>query len=222
MGQKVHPTGFRLGITRSWDAKWYAEKGYRELLHEDLNIRRMIKQRLADAGISRIEIERSGNQVTVTIHTAKPGIVIGRSGTKVEDLRQHLERLTSKRIRVNIQEIRQPELDAYLTAKSIAEQIQRRVTYKRAMKQAITRAMQRGAKGVKIVVSGRLAGAEMSRREREVEGKVPLHTLRANIDYGFAEALTTFGLIGVKVWIYKGDILPEKKGEEPKPAPIVS
>lgn len=215
MGQKVHPIGFRLGITRGWDAKWYADKEYTALLHEDLRLRRAIRQRLNEAGVPRIEIDRSGNTVSLTIHTARPGIVIGKSGSRVEELRQQLEKLTGKKVRLNIQEVRQPETDAYLIAKSIAEQIERRVAFKRAMKQAVLRAMQRGAKGIKLVVSGRLGGAEMSRTEREVEGKVPLHTLRANIDYGVAEALTTFGTIGIKVWIYKGDVLPEAK---PRPA----
>lgn len=211
MGQKVHPAGFRLGITRGWDARWYAEKEYTTLLQEDIKIRSLIQRRLADASVPRVEIERSANHLTVTVHTAKPGIVIGRAGSKVEELRQHLERLTGKRVRVNISEIRQPELDAHLVARSIAEQLERRVSFRRAMKQAVMRSMQRGAKGVKITVAGRLGGAEMSRREREVAGKVPLHTLRADIDYGTAEAHTTFGLIGVKVWIYRGDILPETK-----------
>ena len=211
MGQKVHPIGFRLGITRGWDAKWYAGKEYTALLHEDLRLRRAIRERLSEAGVPRIEIDRSGNTVAVTIHTAKPGIVIGKSGARVEEMRQQLEKLTGKKVRLNIQEVRLPETDAYLVAKSIAEQIERRVAFKRAMKQAVMRAMQRGAKGIKIVVSGRLGGAEMSRTEREVEGKVPLHTLRANIDYGVAEALTTFGTTGIKVWIYKGDVLPEAK-----------
>lgn len=211
MGQKVHPIGFRLGITRTWDAKWFAGKQYTDLLHEDLKVRRAINERLSEAGVPRIEIDRSGNTLVVTVHTARPGIVIGKSGARVEEMRQQLEELTSKKVRLNIQEVRQPETDSYLVAKGITEQIERRVAFKRAMKQAVMRAMQRGAKGVKIVVSGRLGGAEMSRTERETEGKVPLHTLRANIDYGTAEALTTFGIIGVKVWIYKGDVLPEAK-----------
>lgn len=223
MGQKVHPIGFRLGIIKDWEARWFAEKEYSHLLHEDIRLRQAIRDRLAAAGVSRIDIERSANQVTVTVHTARPGIVIGKSGAKVEELRQELERLTKKKVRLNIQEIQVPELDAHLVAKNIAEQLTRRVSYKRAMKQAVTRAMQRGAKGIKIVVAGRLGGAEMSRREREVAGKVPLHTLRADIDYGTAEALTTFGMIGVKVWIYKGEVLPEKKAAasatEPVPAP---
>ncbi|MBI2940928.1 MAG: 30S ribosomal protein S3 [Chloroflexi bacterium] len=216
MGHKVHPIGFRLGIIKSWEAKWYAEKEYTRLLHEDLRLRGEINRRLRDAGVTRIEIERSANQLTVTIHTAKPGIVIGKSGAKVEELRRYLEHMTSKKVRVNIQEIRQPEVDAHLVARSIAEQIQRRVAYKRAVKQAVQRAMQRGAKGIKVVVAGRLGGAEMSRRDREVSGKVPLHTLRADIEYGTAEALTTYGLIGVKVWIYRGDVLPAARQPPPQ------
>lgn len=219
MGHKVNPIGFRLGITRDWDAHWFAEKDYTKLLQEDLAIRNLINRDLREAAIPRVEIERSTNQVTVTIHTAKPGIVIGKSGAKVEDLRRRLEELTGKKVRVNIQEIRQPELDATLVARSIAEQLERRVAFRRAMKQAVTRTMQRGAKGVKAIVSGRLGGAEMSRREREVTGKVPLHTLRADIDFGQAEAHTTYGVIGVKVWIYKGEILPKKTQPEPVAAP---
>lgn len=216
MGQKVHPIGFRLGIIKDWEAHWFAEKDYRRLLHEDIALRKLIQQQLKDASVSKIEIERSANQVVVTIHTAKPGIVIGKSGAKVEELRHLLERKTEKKVRVNITEIRQPELDATLVARSIAEQLERRVAFRRAMKQAVARSIQRGAKGIKVIVSGRLGGAEMSRREREVAGKVPLHTLRADIDFGIAEALTTFGVIGVKVWIYKGEILPRAKA-----APVV-
>lgn len=216
MGQKVHPIGFRLGVIRNWDARWYAEKEYTNLLHEDLRIRKMIQERLADASVPRVEIERSANHLTVTVHTAKPGIVIGRGGAKVEELRQAIEKLTGKRARVNINEIRQPELDATLVARNVAEQLERRVSFRRAMKQAVTRSMQRGAKGIKITVAGRLGGAEMSRRERESAGKVPLHTLRADIDYGTAEAHTTFGVIGVKVWIYRGDVLPERRQQQPE------
>jgi small subunit ribosomal protein S3 len=211
VGQKVHPVGFRLGIIRDWEAKWYAEKDYARLLHEDLKIRKSIRERLLDAGIPRIEIERSANNVTVTIHTARPGIVIGRGGQKVEELRKWLEKMTGKRVRLNIHEIRNAETDAYLVARSIAEQIERRVAFRRAIKQASTRAMQRGAKGIRIVIAGRLGGAEMSRRERESNGKVPLQTLRADIDFATAEAHTTYGVIGIKVWIYRGDILPEQK-----------
>lgn len=218
MGHKVHPTGFRIGVIYPWQAKWYADdKDYTELLHEDLAIRDLIMQRLADAAVSRVEIDRSTNQVTVTIHTARPGIVIGRGGAKVDELRLQLEKMTGRRVRVNIQEIRQPELDATLVARSIAEQLERRVAFRRAMKQAAQRTMQRGAQGIKIIVAGRLGGAEMSRRETEMQGRVPLHTLRADIDYGTAEAHTTFGRIGVKVWIYKGQVLPERRRREEAP-----
>lgn len=209
MGHKVHPIGFRLGILYTWQSKWFAGKNYTELLHEDLAIRKVVLKRLSDAAVSRVELERNANQVIVTIHTAKPGIVIGRGGQKVDELRTNLEKMTSRRVRVNIVEIRQPELDAYLVAKSVAEQLERRVAFRRAMKQAVTRSMQRGARGVRIQVGGRLGGAEMSRRETEKEGRVPLHTLRADVDFGQAEAHTTFGLIGVKAWIYRGDVLPE-------------
>jgi small subunit ribosomal protein S3 len=223
MGHKINPTGFRIGVIYDWQAKWYADKNYADLLHEDIRIRNLINKTLGDASISKVDIDRNANQVSVTIHTAKPGIVIGRGGQKVEDLRNRLERLASdggvaKRVRVNIQEIRTPELDAYLVARSIADQLQRRVAFRRAMKQAVQRTMQRGAKGIKVMVAGRLGGAEMSRRESEMDGRVPLHTLRADIDYGFAEAHTTFGRIGVKVWIYKGEILPEPKRVPEQPA----
>jgi len=211
MGHKVHPIGFRLGILYPWQSKWYAGRNYTELLHEDLSIRRRILTKLSDAAISRVELERNANQVIVTIHTAKPGIVIGRGGQKVDELRQELEKMTTRRVRVNINEIRQPELDAYLVARSVADQLERRVAFRRAMKQAVSRTMQRGARGVKITVGGRLGGSEMSRRETEKEGRVPLHTLRADVDFGQAEAATTFGRIGVKAWIYRGDIVPERR-----------
>ncbi len=222
MGQKVHPIGFRLGVIKDWEAHWFAEKDYTRLLHEDIALRKLIQHQLRDASVSHIEIERSANQIVVTIHTAKPGIVIGKNGAKVEELRHQLEETTGKKVRVNINEIRQPELDATLVARSIAEQLERRVAFRRAMKQAVTRSVQRGAKGIKVIISGRLGGAEMSRREREVSGKVPLHTLRADIDFGIAEALTTFGIIGVKVWIYKGEILPKAKVTQPAQAPAVA
>ena len=214
MGQKVHPIGFRLGVNvgnrhvKEWQGKWYADKDYTKFLHEDLRVRQLIMGRLAEAGVSRVDIERSANQLTVTIHAAKPGIVIGKSGVKVEELRRNLEAMTGKRVRVTIQEIRQPELDAYLVARSVADQLERRVAFRRAMKQAVGRAMRFGAKGVRIQVAGRLGGAEMSRREWEREGRVPLHTLRADIDFGQAEARTTYGVIGVKVWVYRGDVAP--------------
>src|SRR3954468_20634639 len=214
MGQKVHPIGFRLGVNignrhvKEWQGKWDADKDYTKFLHEDLRGRPLIMGRLAEAGVSRVDIERSANQMTVTIHAAKPGIVIGKSGVKVEELRRNLEGMTGKRVRVTIQEIRQPELDAYLVARSVADQLERRVAFRRAMKQAVGRAMRFGAKGVRIQVSGRLGGAEMSRREWEREGRVPLHTLRADIDFGRAIAKTTFGTIGVKARIYRGDMEP--------------
>ncbi|MGB9791414.1 MAG: 30S ribosomal protein S3 [Thermacetogeniaceae bacterium] len=210
MGQKVHPYGLRLGIIKDWESKWYADKNYRELLHEDIALRKYIKQKLYAAGVSRIELERAANRVRVSIHTAKPGIVIGRGGAEVENLRKELEELTGKQVSINIIEIKKPELDAQLVAENIAAQIEKRVAFRRAMKQAVTRAMRMGAQGIRVAVSGRLAGAEIARTEWYSEGKVPLHTLRADIDYGFAEALTTYGKIGVKVWIYKGDVLPEK------------
>ncbi len=216
MGHKVHPYGFRLGVSRTWTAKWYADKEYTASLKEDIAIRTLIDKRLSNASVSGVEVERGINHVTVTIHTAKPGIVIGKSGAKVEELRKVLEAHTTKKVRLNIQEIRQPELDAELVARSVAEQIERRVAFRRAIKQSAQRTMQRGAKGVRIVIAGRLGGSEMARREAYREGRVPLHTLRADIDYGFREAKTTFGRIGVKVWIYKGDILPYKISTEDK------
>jgi small subunit ribosomal protein S3 len=213
MGHKVHPTGFRIGVIRDWQAKWYADKHYAEFLQEDLKLREGIQSRYADAAISQIEIERQANKVTVTIYTARPGIVIGRGGQRVDETRVYLEKLIGKRVQLNIQEIQRPELDAYLVAKTIAEQIERRVAFRRAMKQTTLRTMQAGAKGMRVSCAGRLGGAEIARRLTMHEGQVPLHTLRADIDYGFVEARTTMGRIGVKVWIYKGDILPEPKEE---------
>jgi len=214
LGHKVHPTGFRLGVVKGWQSRWYAERDYKDVLAEDILIRKIIHKELANASISKIEIERAAaNQVWVAIHTAKPGIVIGKSGEKVEKLKALLEAKTKKRVRLEIKEIRQPELDAYLVARAIAEQLEKRVSFRRAMKQAVQKSMRANAKGVKIIVGGRLGGAEIARSEKEVEGKIPLHTLRADIDYGMAEAHTTFGVIGIKVWIYKGDILPTKRRE---------
>lgn len=214
MGRKVHPRIFRTGIIYGWRSSWFAEKNYAELLLEDYAIRSEIEGSLAEAGISQVEIERNANQLTVTIHTAKPGIVIGRGGTKVDELRASLEKLTGRRVRANIEEIRSPEMDAKLVAMNVAEQLGRRVAFRRAIKQAVQRTMQRGAVGCKIIISGRLGGAEMSRRAVEMDGQVPLHTLRADIDYGLAEARTGFGQIGVKVWIYKGEILPKAETDE--------
>ena len=209
MGQKVHPTGFRIGVIKDWESKWFPTgNSYTQLLGEDLEIRKMIQRRLANASVSKTEIERSLNEVKVTIHTAKPGIVIGRQGAAVEDLRRQLEALTGKKARVNIMEIRQPELDARLVARNVAEQLERRVAFRRAMKQAVQRTMRMGARGIKVRVGGRLGGSEMARRDKDGDGKVPLQTLRADIDYGQAEAATTYGRIGVKVWIYRGDVMP--------------
>lgn len=209
MGQKVHPIGFRLGINKERQARWYADnRTFATLLQEDLKIRGTITRRLSDAGVPRVDIERSANQVGVTIHAAKPGIVIGKGGAKVEELRKLLEANTGKKVRITISEIRQPELNAALLAQSVADQLVRRVAFRRAMKQAVGRAMRFGARGVRVQVAGRLGGSEMSRREWEREGRVPLHTIRADIDYGQSEAHTTYGLIGVKAWVYKGDIVP--------------
>ena len=219
MGRKVHPMGFRIGVIRDWQAKWYADKHYVEFLQEDLKLRQAIRSGYNEAGISLVEIDRQANKVVVTIYTARPGVVIGRGGQRVDEMRQHLESLVGKRIQLNIQEIRQPELDAYLVARSVAEQIERRVAYRRAMKQAVFRTIQAGAKGMRINCAGRLGGAEIARRQMIHEGQVPLHTLRADIDYGFTEAHTTLGRIGVKVWIYKGDILPELKMVEVEEIP---
>jgi len=214
MGHKVHPIGFRIGIIRDWQAKWYADKHYAEFLQEDIKLRESIESRYAEAAISLIEVERQANRVAITIHTARPGIVIGRGGQRVDETRAFLEGLIGKKVQLNIQEIQRPELDARLVAKQIAEQIERRVAYRRAMKQTMARTMQAGAKGMRVTSSGRLGGAEIARRLMMHEGQVPLHTLRADIDYGFVEAKTTMGRIGIKVWIYKGDILPEKKKDE--------
>jgi small subunit ribosomal protein S3 len=210
MGHKVHPYGFRLGVTRTWTAKWYHDKEYTTLLVEDIAIRQLVDKRLANASVSGLEIERNFGQVTVTVHTAKPGIVIGKGGQNVEILRQQIGALTKRKVKLEIKEIRQPELDAYLVAMNIAQQLGRRIAFKKAMKQAIQRSMKAGAKGVKIMVSGRLGGAEMSRREWDREGRIPLGTLRADISYGQVHAHTTYGRIGVKVWIYRGDVPAER------------
>ncbi len=214
MGHKVHPTGFRIGVIRDWQAKWYADKHYAVFLQEDLKLREGIQERYSEAAISQVEIERQANKVSITIYTARPGIVIGRGGQRVDETRAYLEELVGKKVQLNIQEIQRPELDAYLVAKQVAEQIERRIAFRRAMKQTLLRTMQAGARGMKVSCAGRLGGAEIARRLTMHEGQVPLHTLRADIDYGFVEAKTTMGRIGVKVWIYKGDILPEAKEEE--------
>ena len=222
MGQKTHPIGFRLGIVKDWHGKWFAHKrtAYAALVYEDLRIRQIIMDQYAGAGISHVDIERGSQDLIVTVETARPGIVIGRGGQRVEELRQAVEKLTGKHARLNVQEIRQPELDAYLVARNVADQLERRIAFRRAMRQAIARTMQAGAKGIKIIVSGRLGGAEIARREKAMEGRVPLHTLRADIDYGLAEAHTAMGNIGVKVWIFKGEVLPQPKETEEEMAPI--
>jgi small subunit ribosomal protein S3 len=210
MGRKVHPYGFRVGVTKDWQSKWFAgQRAYAELALEDVRLRKLIQTTLPDAGVSNISIDRNANQVTMTVHTAKPGIVIGRGGANAEALRTRLQAATERRIRLNIEEIRVPELDAYLVAKSVADQLERRVAFRRAMKQSVLRTMQRGALGCRVKIGGRLGGSEMSRTEQEMQGRVPLHTLRADIDFGQAEANTTFGKIGVRCWIYKGDITPD-------------
>ena len=215
MGQKTHPIGFRLGIIRDWDATWFASRanGYRTLLLEDLRIRKHINNLYSDAGIAKVNIERGSSDLIITLHTARPGIVIGRGGQRIEELRRDLEGMTKKRARINVQEIRQPELDAFLVARSIADQLERRVAFRRAIRQAVSRAMQAGALGIKVLCSGRLGGSEIARREKVMEGRVPLHTLRADIDYGVTEAATAMGRIGVKVWLFKGEILPQVREE---------
>ena len=211
MGQKVNPNGIRIGIVKDWDAKWYADKDFADNLHEDIKIRKYLKDSLGAAGVSKIETERSKNRLKLTIHTAKPGMVIGRGGSGIEQIKEGLKGKTEKTVDINISEIRQPDLDATLVAENIAQQLERRIAFRRAMKQSVGRTMRLGAKGIKVKVSGRLGGAEIARSEAYREGSIPLHTLRADIDYGTAEARTTYGRIGVKVWIFKGEILPEKK-----------
>jgi len=214
VGQKVNPVGLRVGLIRDWESKWFAGKDYADLLHEDLKVREYITKRLSDASVSKVEIERAANRLNVTIHTAKPGMVIGKGGTEVEALRKALNSLTGKRVHINILEIKRADMDAKLVAENIARQLENRVSFRRAQKQAIQRSMRAGAKGIKTMVSGRLGGADIARSESYSEGTVPLHTLRADIDYATAEADTTYGKLGVKVWIYRGEILPTKKKTE--------
>jgi len=214
MGQKIHPVGLRLGITRTWDSRWFEKKHYIEWLHEDVAIRKYFNKWMRSAAISRIEIERRANQARVIVNTAKPGIIIGKRGVGIEDIRKNLEKLTGKTVQVNVMEIKHPEIDARLVGQNIVDQLEKRIAFRRAMKQAIMRTMKAGALGVKVQVSGRLGGAEIARTERNKDGKVPLHTLRADIDYAAVEAFTTFGRIGVKVWIYRGEVLPDQpRGE---------
>jgi small subunit ribosomal protein S3 len=220
VGQKVHPTGFRLGTTKTWQSNWYAKRNYADLLHEDLMIRGYIKDRLYHAGIAKVEIERAASRSKINIYTARPGIIIGKRGAEVDKLKNALQDLTKKQVSINIREIRKAEIDAQLVAENVALQLERRVAFRRAMKKAITSALRFGAKGIRIESSGRLAGAEMARREWYREGGVPLHTIRADIDYGFAEAKTTYGRVGVKVWIYKGDVVgPQDDTEVVMPPP---
>lgn len=213
MGQKVHPHGFRLGINRTWDSRWYSQREYGQFLIEDLELRKFLKKRLAQASISRIEIERAAGKIRIIIHTARPGIVIGPKGTEIEKLRKEILKLTSKDVIVDIKEIRKPEVDAQLVAENVAQQLERRIAFRRAMKKSVSSALKSGAKGIRIATAGRLGGAEMARREWYREGRVPLHTLRADIDYGFAQATTTYGVIGIKVWIFKGEIVRAGSGE---------
>jgi len=211
LGQKVHPIGFRLGVIRTWDSKWYAEGDYARLLHEDIKLRSYLKKRLYHAGISKIELERAASKAKINIFAARPGIIIGKKGSEVEALKKELAKLTDKEVFINIQEVRKPEIDAQLVAENVALQLERRVAFRRAMKKSVSQALKFGAQGIKINCSGRLGGAEMSRTEWYREGRVPLHTLRADIDYGFAEAKTTYGIIGVKVLIFKGEVLKQEQ-----------
>ncbi len=220
MGQKVHPIGFRLGFIKTWDSRWFAGKDYPQLLIEDIQIRNYLKKKLYHAGVSKIEIERAASKakkVKVTIWTARPGIIIGKKGAEVENLKKELQKMTQKEVLINIQEVKRAETNAQLVAENVALQLERRVGFRRAMKKAVSSAMKLGAKGIKIAVSGRLGGAEMARHERYLEGRVPLHTLRADIDFGLAEAKTTYGVIGVKVWIFQGEIFGLREGEERTP-----
>jgi len=212
MGQKVHPTGLRLGIIKTWDSRWFAKKNYAPLLHEDIRIRSMVKERLTHAGVSKIEIERAGQKAKVNIHTARPGIIIGKKGAEVDKLRDELSVLTNAEVSVNVEEIKRPEIDARLVADNVAHQIRQRISFRRAMKRAVQSAMRAGAEGIKIQCAGRLGGAEIARTEGYNEGRVPLHTLRADIDYANVEAHTTYGTVGVKCWIFKGEVVEERTG----------
>lgn len=218
MGQKVHPIGFRVGVSRGWDSRWYGEKNYSDFVHEDRKIRKFIKKRLYHAGIAKIEVERTANNIRLIVRTARPGIVIGKRGSEIDQLKKELQKLTGKDVEVDIVEVRKPDLDAQLVAENVALQLERRVSFRRAMKKAVTSSQRMGAKGIKIQCSGRLGGSEIARTEWYRQGRVPLHTLRADIDYGLAEAFTTYGVIGVRVLIYKGEIVPQKGAEVPPSA----
>jgi small subunit ribosomal protein S3 len=219
VGQKVHPKGFRLGITETWDSRWFARREYADLLHEDIKIRNFLKKRLYHAGVSKIDIERAANKAKINIHTARPGIVIGKKGAEIERLKQELARLTRKETFINIHEVRRPDVDAQLVAENVALQLERRVAFRRAMKEALARAMRMGAQGVRIQSAGRLGGSEIARTEWYREGRVPLHTLRADVNYGFAEARTTHGIIGVRVWIFRGEVLSRQEEEQQQRVP---
>lgn len=209
MGQKVNPVGLRLKITRSWDSKWFSEESYPDFIYEDHKVRQFVKQKMYHAGISKIEIERAAKRLRLRIHTARPGIIIGKKGAEIEALKRQVQKMLKKPVMIDIAEVRRPELDAQLVAENVASQLEKRIAFRRAMKRAVSISRKFGAQGVRIACSGRLGGAEMSRREWYLEGRVPLHTLRADIDYGFAEAMTTYGVIGVKVWIFKGEVLTD-------------
>jgi small subunit ribosomal protein S3 len=214
MGQKVHPKGFRIGVLEGWESRWYAEKDYAVLLHEDIQVRAFIKKRLHHAGIAKVEVERAANKIKINIHTARPGIVIGKKGAEIEKLKAELVRLTKREVYLNIHEVRRPDLDAQLVSENVALQLERRVAFRRAMKESVARAIRMGAQGIKVRCSGRLAGAEIARTEWYREGRVPLHTLRADISYGLAEAKTTYGIIGVKVWIMRGEVLAREDEQQ--------
>ncbi len=214
MGHKVNPIGLRLGIVKTWDSRWYAEKEYSKFLQEDILIRRYIKRKLYHAGISKVEIERTGNRAKITIRAARPGIIIGQKGAEIDKLQKEIQKMTQREISINIQEVRRVETDAQLVAENVALQLERRVAFRRAMKKSVTASLKFGAQGIKVACSGRLGGAEIARSEWYREGRVPLHTLRADIDYGFSEARTTYGAIGIKVWVYKGDVLPDVRGRK--------
>jgi small subunit ribosomal protein S3 len=214
LGQKVNPVGFRVGVIKSWDSRWYSDKNYRKWLHEDIALRNYIKEKLYDKGIARVSIDRAADKVKINIFTSKPGLIIGKQGGGIEDLRKELQKLVASNVNLNIQEVRKPELDATLVAENIAAQLEKRIAFRRAMKKCVQTAMKFGAKGIKIMASGRLAGAEIARREWYREGRVPLHTLRADIDYGTAEARTTYGKVGIKVWIFRGEVLGKRPVKE--------
>ena len=220
MGQKTHPYGFRLGYNKAWKSRWFAKKEYADLLHEDVNLRRQLKDRLKSAGVDAIDVERAANKLVVRIYTARPGIIIGRKGSEIDKLKNEVQKRTNREVHIDIQEVHRPELDAQLVAESIALQLEKRVAFRRAMRKAVDSALRFGCKGIKVRVAGRLNGAEIARKEWYLQGRLPLHTLRADVDYGFAQAYTTYGVIGVKCWIYKGEILPNRAPQGPAAARV--